>query len=91
MTSFNIEMEAQGFPVASENIENNLSNIEFCENDFNYAVKEAQAIVVLTEWDQFSSYDYGSIRKLMKDKATIYDFRCYLDAAMLAQKFDRAF
>lgn len=46
-------------------------------------MKEADAIVVLTEWDQFSSYDYSSIRKVMRAKATIYDFRCYLDAAKL--------
>lgn len=51
----------------------------------------AEAIVVLTEWDQFSSYDYSSIRKVMAERATIYDFRCYLDATILSKSFDRAF
>jgi len=31
--------------------ENDLTNIEFCGNDFNYAVNGADAIVILTEWD----------------------------------------
>ena len=50
---------------------------------------------MLTEWDQFKTYDYAKIVKLMAQKGakkTIYDFRKLLSKEMLEKSpFDRSF
>ncbi len=43
------------------------------------AVKEAHAIAIMTEWDEFKSYDWKAIYKEMKKPAFIFDGRNILD------------
>nr|XP_045607333.1 UDP-glucose 6-dehydrogenase-like isoform X1 [Procambarus clarkii] len=43
------------------------------------AVKDAHAIVVLTEWDEFTTYDYKKMLSVMKKPAFIFDGRKILD------------
>lgn len=43
------------------------------------AVKDAHAIAIMTEWDEFKSYDWESIYKSMKKPAFIFDGRNILD------------
>jgi len=44
-SAFEFEMEAQGFPANPK--------VKYFENDYYSAVQSCQAIVILTEWDQF--------------------------------------
>ena len=47
------------------------------------AVKESHAIAVLTEWDEFKSFDWHRIYNEMKKPAIIFDGRGILDNRML--------
>ncbi|WP_330441890.1 UDP-glucose 6-dehydrogenase [Flavobacterium sp. C4GT6] len=47
------------------------------------ACKDAYAIAVLTEWDEFKSYDWGKIYKNMRKPAFVFDGRNILDGEML--------
>jgi UDP-glucose 6-dehydrogenase len=67
-------MEAQGFSEDKENV-----SIEFCGNDYLSATKEADSIVVMTEWDEFNKYDYAQICDGMNKEPTFYDLRAYMD------------
>ena len=49
----------------------------------NEAVNKAHAIVVLTEWDEFKTYDYESFYKSMIKPAFIFDGRNLLDRSKL--------
>ena len=57
-TSFRFEMEAQGF-----NLDDN--QVKFVVTDPITACSAANAIVVLTEFDEFKSYDYSALRSQM--------------------------
>ena len=47
------------------------------------AARDAHAICVLTEWDEFKSYDYQAIYDSMVKPAFIFDGRNILDHAKL--------
>lgn len=49
------------------------------------AVKDAHAIAVLTEWDEFKDYDWQAIYDNMKKPAFVFDGRSVLDAAKLRE------
>jgi UDPglucose 6-dehydrogenase len=49
------------------------------------AAENADAIVVLTEWDEFKAYDYAKIYKSMNKPAFIFDGRLLLDTQKLAK------
>ncbi|KAL6069176.1 UDP-glucose 6-dehydrogenase [Balamuthia mandrillaris] len=49
------------------------------------ATKDAHAIVVCTEWDEFKTYDYGQIYEGMKKPAFMFDGRNILDQAALKE------
>lgn len=80
--TFEIEMEAQGFPLSTEattddsdtskadaSITSTTSGqVKFFGNDYKSAVCGCQAIVILTEWDEFKDYDYSEIATLMEDQ-----------------------
>lgn len=53
--------------------------------DFYEACKDAHAIAVLTEWDEFKTYDWQKVYKEMKKPAFIFDGRNILDAKDLKQ------
>jgi len=53
------------------------------ENDPYVAMQSAHAIVVLTEWDEFKSYDWKGIYKNMQKPAFIFDGRNILDRQIL--------
>jgi UDPglucose 6-dehydrogenase len=48
-------------------------------NDPYEAVKDAHAIAIMTEWDEFKTYDWKKIFNLMKKPAFIFDGRNILD------------
>jgi UDPglucose 6-dehydrogenase len=46
-------------------------------------VYEAHAVAVLTEWDEFKTYDWTTIYEHMYKPAFVFDGRNILDAAMM--------
>lgn len=49
------------------------------------AVKDAHAIAILTEWDEFKEYDWNRIYDNMKKPAFVFDGRNLLDGAKLKE------
>lgn len=49
------------------------------------ACKDAHAIAILTEWDEFKTYDWERIYKNMKKPAFVFDGRNILDKEMLTE------
>ncbi len=69
-------------PKALENAKNDLKGIDDNVNYMNdpyEAVKEANAIVVITEWDIYKELDYKRIFSLMSKPAFIFDGRNVLN------------
>jgi len=60
-------------PVASEEAAKVLPRIEYAEDEYA-AAKDADALVIITEWNQFRALDMERIRTLMKE-ARIADLR----------------
>lgn len=54
-------------------------------NDPYEALQDAHAVAVLTEWDEFSSYDWKEIKQMMKKPSFVFDGRKLLDAKILRQ------
>jgi len=53
------------------------------ETDPYVAAKGAHAIAILTEWDEFKTYDWQKIFKSMKKPAFVFDGRNILDSSAL--------
>ncbi|MCO6146900.1 UDP-glucose 6-dehydrogenase [Flavobacterium sp. NRK1] len=62
--------------------EENKQGIEVLNDPYN-ACKDAHAIAVLTEWDEFKTYDWQKIYNNMKKPAFVFDGRNILDADKL--------
>ncbi|MCX7710987.1 MAG: UDP-glucose/GDP-mannose dehydrogenase family protein [Clostridia bacterium] len=64
-------------PVAMEEAKQRLSNIQssiiFCKNEYE-AVADSNAVVILTEWDQFKQLDLIKVKDLVKEK-NLFDLR----------------
>ncbi|TYB79038.1 nucleotide sugar dehydrogenase [Bizionia myxarmorum] len=52
-------------------------------NDPYQACKDAHAIAILTEWDEFITYDWGKIYEAVIKPAFVFDGRKILDAEMM--------
>lgn len=64
-------------PVAMEETKKIIGVIKYCKNAYD-AIKDADALVIVTEWNQFRNLDLDRIRKLLKsphffDLRNIYD------------------
>ena len=70
--------------LATRQPEENRKGVEVV-NDPYEACKDAHAIAVLTEWDQFKDYDWKAIYDNMKKPAFIFDGRNLLDSNMLKE------
>jgi UDPglucose 6-dehydrogenase len=55
----------------------------FVHYDYNEALNNSHAIAVLTEWDEFTTYDWNSIYQNMYKPAFVFDGRNILDANAL--------
>lgn len=53
-------------PVAIHNAKKRLSGVEFCEDSYEVA-KDADILIVVTEWNEFKKLDLEKIKKLMKN------------------------
>ena len=65
-------------------LKNISTKIEFdsnfsCTNDLNSAFENADAIVILTEWEQYKNLNWEKISKLMRYPAWVFDTRNILE------------
>lgn len=66
------EMQAHGAkirafdPVAAEEAKKDLPDIEYAENEYD-AIKDADALVIITEWNQFRALDMEKVKSLLKE------------------------
>jgi len=54
-------------------------------NDPYTALQDAHAVAVLTEWDEFRTYNWESIKESMKKPAFVFDGRKLLDSEQLRE------
>ncbi|MFC1759945.1 UDP-glucose dehydrogenase family protein [Candidatus Neomarinimicrobiota bacterium] len=76
-------------PVASENMKNHFPNIEY-SNSWQAAVKDVDAVAIMTEWHEFRGLDLVELKQLVKTPI-ILDTRNVLsikDLISLGFKFD---
>ncbi|MEE9543261.1 MAG: UDP binding domain-containing protein, partial [Thermodesulfobacteriota bacterium] len=57
-------------PEAIENAKEVLSDVTFCEDSYE-AAKDADALLILTEWNQFRKLDLEKIKELLKEPVII--------------------
>ena len=63
----------QGMHEAKWRLENFSDNIQYCENEFE-AVKDVDATVIVTEWNQFRGMNVKRMKELMNDNY-LFDLR----------------
>lgn len=68
----------------SRDPDQNKNNVEVLDNPYD-ACKDAHAIAVLTEWDEFKTYDWQNIYNNMKKPAFVFDGRNILDGEKLKE------
>jgi UDPglucose 6-dehydrogenase len=73
-------------PQAMENMRKELSGVEnlFWANDVYEAIREADAIAVITEWTEFRGIDFERVKNEMKARL-VFDFRNIFNAEELGE------
>jgi UDPglucose 6-dehydrogenase len=66
-----------------------LTEVDFCEGPY-HAVDGADAMVLITEWDQFRALDFDRVKKMMKTP-TVVDLRNVYDPEAMAKRGFRHF
>nr|CAI5854090.1 unnamed protein product [Callosobruchus analis] len=66
------------YPSICESPEEVMKNVTICKDAYS-AASECHAIVICTEWDEFSALDYNKIYSAMMKPAYIFDGRKILD------------
>ena len=61
-----------------------LSNVDFCDGPY-HAVDGADAMVLITEWDQFRALDFDRVKKMMKSP-TVVDLRNVYSPSDMAKR-----
>ena len=64
--------------------EENIALLSYCEDPYE-ACKDSHAIAILTEWDEFITYDWKRIYDNMKKPAFVFDGRNILDHVKLRE------
>lgn len=68
-------------PAAVEKAKKDLNGVEYCSNAYAVA-KDAEALLLLTEWNDFLEMDFGKVKDSMKT-AFLFDGRNCLDAGKM--------
>lgn len=68
-------------PEAVENAKKELNNVEFVEKPYD-AVEGSDALLILTEWDEFRSIDLEKVKSLLKEPI-IFDGRNIYDSELM--------
>lgn len=70
-------------PVACENARKHLAQgVLICEDPYD-ATRGCQAILVATEWDEFTTLDWSRVKQQMREPFLVFDGRNCLDAERL--------
>lgn len=80
-------------PIAIENAKNIVKNVSFCQSAYE-AVKGADLIIVVTEWNEFRQLDLGKLKEVMRqaiiiDGRNIYDPQAVREQGFLYQGVGR--
>ncbi len=70
-------------PQAMEKAREFLKDVTYCRNPYE-AVKDADCLLLLTEWDEFSKADFKKVHGLM-NQAVVFDGRNFLDHKALGK------
>jgi UDPglucose 6-dehydrogenase len=70
-------------PKAMDNARRELKGVAFCKDIYETAL-DADALLLLTEWDEFARADFLRVRESMR-QAVIFDGRNFLDAGKLQE------
>ncbi len=73
-------------PIAIEEAKKHLENVEFCENSYE-AAKDADALVIITEWNEFRALSLSRLGEMMKSKRMIDLRNIYKPEDMSARGF----
>ena len=57
-------------PVAIENAKNVLNNVEFFENPYE-TIRDCDALIVATEWNEFRNLDMRAVKILLKNPVIV--------------------
>ena len=57
---------------------NENKNICFCKNIYDSA-KDADAVLILTDWDEYKEIDFNELSKIMRKPAWVFDTRAVVD------------
>lgn len=68
----------------TRSVENNVKGVSVVLDPYE-ACKDAHAIAILTEWDEFRDYDWHTIYSQMQKPAFIFDGRNLLDGAKMTE------
>lgn len=68
-------------PQAMDNTRELLHNVEYCQNPYQVA-ESSDALVVITEWDEFKNLDLSKVKQLLK-QPVIIDGRNIFDPAQM--------
>ena len=74
-------------PGAMENAKSLLKNVEFCKGPYEVC-KDSEALVILTEWDEFKRADLKKVKALMKNPLIIDGRNMFEPKEMRAMGFD---
>lgn len=81
-------------PEATENVKKHFEDkINYCENAYDVA-KDADALVIITEWSEFRNPDFDRLSKLLKNKVifdgrNVYDLEQMSDAGYYYESIGR--
>jgi len=70
-------------PKASDKAREFLKDIKFCDDPYA-AVKDADCLLLLTEWEEFRKADFAKVQELMR-QTVIFDGRNFLDEQVLGK------
>ncbi len=73
-------------PVAMDEAAHHLSDVQWCENAYE-AAKDADVLVIITEWNEFRALDLDRIEVLMKEKRIVDLRNIYKSSDMEAREF----
>ncbi|MDK9723156.1 MAG: UDP-glucose/GDP-mannose dehydrogenase family protein [Rhodospirillales bacterium] len=74
-------------PEGMEEAKKMISGVEWCENAYD-TMKDADAVVLVTEWNEFRSLDLPRVKKLMKTPAMVDLRNVYSPTEMVASGFN---
>ena len=57
-------------PEGMEQARNWLENVEYCDSPY-HAVERADAVAIVTEWDEFRALDLNKVKERLKDNVLV--------------------